>query len=215
MYGWDSLMTCWLLWFTNYIAIPHANLHGSICYLESTKSTTIVTTKVSPFTTYTTLHPISLCPTATMFSHIDPLNAILQSCDLPCYGKIVAVLLQCDWTYFWWVWWYDMTWSEYTKKDKYRRTQTCGKEYSILHPHHHELIHTPANRPHSVSSVCFLHPANNKSAHFPVLLSVPVSWMHSCSHIWNHMLAGARVTEAFTCSIGMSKMRKLSLNVLH
>jgi hypothetical protein len=39
--------------------------------------------------------------------------------------------------------------------------------------------------------------------------------MHSCSHIWNHMLAGARVTETFTCSIGMSKMRKLSLNVLH
>jgi hypothetical protein len=122
LYGWDSLMTCWLLWFTNYIAIPHANLHGSICYLESTKSTTSVTTKVSPFTTYTTLHPISLCPTATMFSHIDPLNAILQSCDLPCYGKIVAVLLQCDWTYFWWVWWYDMIWSEYTKKEKYRRT---------------------------------------------------------------------------------------------
>jgi hypothetical protein len=36
----------------------------SLCIiLESTKSTTIVTTKVSPFTTYTTLHPISLCPT--------------------------------------------------------------------------------------------------------------------------------------------------------
>ncbi len=63
--------------------------------------------------------------------------------------------------------------------------------------------------------MCFLHPANNKSAHFQVLLSVPVSWMHSCSHIWNHMLAGARVTETFTCSIGISKMRKHSLNVLH